>query len=76
MDMRQEIFGGPNLWSAEALLTKGDIYEAIGALDQATRCYDNGVPVLETALGTDAPAVAKARERRDAIHAKMASARH
>jgi len=74
MDMRQEIFGGPSLWSAEALLTKGDVYAAIGALDQASRCYDNGVPVLESALGADAPSVQKARQRRDAIHAQMASA--
>lgn len=66
-DIRQQIFGGPSLWSAQALLTKADIYAAAGALDQASRCYENAVSVLDVALGPDAPAVQHARARRDAL---------
>jgi tetratricopeptide (TPR) repeat protein len=72
MEIRQQIFGGPSLWSAQALMTKGDVYFTVGAFDQAARCYDNALPVLEASLGVDAPVVQQARARRDSIHAKLA----
>ena len=74
MEIRQQIFGGPNYWPARSLLTKGEVYAATGAFDQAARCYDNGVPILESALGVTAPALEKARKRRDAVRARAAVA--
>jgi tetratricopeptide (TPR) repeat protein len=75
MEIRQQIFGGPSLWSAQALMTKGDIYAAVGAFDQAARCFDNAVPVLEASLGADAPAAIKARAQRDSLHNRLHTTR-